>query len=402
MAIKALEKSLALLLVVFVIASSLAACKKGNGSSQGDFGSDAPKEVKIHKDFVGGNIRILSQDGDTYHIQNEQRDTTQDWFYWAFCVEGAEGKTLTFKFDKVGSMSEYRIGHYGPAVSTDLENWEWLGKDSMKGNRTFTYTFKEGENKVYFAHSMLYHPKRFEEFAKENGLEIKELCKSREGRSVPYVTIGNGAKKMLLTSRHHACESSGSYVLEGVLGELLKTGVPEGIQVICVPFVDYDGVLNGDQGKYRNGRDHNNDYYPLQEATYPEIAKIKEIGKNEDVLYAFDFHSPWHTSEENDYVYGFYNLGANENKHIKFCEILKNSITEDSMKFSLEHTSATRQDSVEKIKSFRKYFDYSGAELAFCLETTYFGLSDNVFSQNKAVELGRCFAKSIFEYHNSK
>ena len=108
--------------------------------------------MEIKSDFVGGNIRIEKQDGNTYYLNNELRDTQEDWFYWAFCAEGFGGKTVTFKFP------ENRIGYYGPAVSHDLKKWEWLGKGEEAN--AFAYTFGKDENKVYFAHSMLYHPDR--------------------------------------------------------------------------------------------------------------------------------------------------------------------------------------------------------------------------------------------------
>jgi len=56
--------------------------------------------MKIHGNFTGGNIRVLKVDGSHVYVQNELRDTIGDWFYWAFCVEGAQGQTLTFHFDK--------------------------------------------------------------------------------------------------------------------------------------------------------------------------------------------------------------------------------------------------------------------------------------------------------------
>ena len=55
--------------------------------------------MKIHANFTGGNIRVLEINGDIIQVQNEIRDTTEDWFYWAFCVEGAQGRTLNFRFD---------------------------------------------------------------------------------------------------------------------------------------------------------------------------------------------------------------------------------------------------------------------------------------------------------------
>lgn len=45
-----------------------------------------------------------------YVLKNEMRDSGgDDWFYWAFCAEGAAGKELTFQFDP------NRLGCFGPA-----------------------------------------------------------------------------------------------------------------------------------------------------------------------------------------------------------------------------------------------------------------------------------------------
>ena len=54
----------------------------------------------IHNKFIGGNVLVKEQTDTSVYLENEQRDTKEEtnWFYWAFCVEGAEGKTVTFRF----------------------------------------------------------------------------------------------------------------------------------------------------------------------------------------------------------------------------------------------------------------------------------------------------------------
>lgn len=108
--------------------------------------------MKIHTNFIGGNSIVKNQTAQAVVLENELRDTTKDWFYWAFCVEGAQGKTITFH------LQNSRLGYFGPAVSYDLETWHWLG--SLDSPSSFTYTFGETESTVYFAHHMLYHPNR--------------------------------------------------------------------------------------------------------------------------------------------------------------------------------------------------------------------------------------------------
>ena len=92
-------------------------------------------------------------------VENELRDTQGDWFYWAFRVRGAAGRTLTFDFgDKAW------VGPWGAAVSHDGVNWTWGGAASEDGKR-FTYAFAPDEAEVYFCHDLHYAPARFERAA---------------------------------------------------------------------------------------------------------------------------------------------------------------------------------------------------------------------------------------------
>ena len=342
----------------------------------------------IHKNFVGGNIKITRQTESDVYVENELRDTTENWFYWAFCVEGAQGKTVTFHFQTD------RLGYFGPAISYDLNTWHWLGQ---RGEKEFTYTFGEQETKVYFAHSMLYHPERFLRFTKENGLVVQELCKSNKGRSVPCLAHGDGKRSIILTVRHHACESTGNYVLEGVLSELLKTPIPD-TKVFCVPFVDYDGVVDGDQGKSRAPHDHNRDY-DGETSIYAETKSIKEYARKNGCHYAFDFHSPWHIGKENDKAFIVQNSFEKLNRLNAFGKLFEESITEQS--FSYHHADdypfqTGWNKGGAQFASFMKNREEN--EFAFTLETAYFGTGDNAVSQDNLVELGKCFACALRKY----
>ena len=130
--------------------------------------------MRIHSSFEGGNIKVLSQEGDTVFLQNDMRDSTGDWFYWAFCVEGAEDRTLTFSFDKNW------VGYHGAAVSHDGVNWHW--SESREGENAFTYTFGKDESRVYFAHNLMYSPARLFGFFEEIGVTPEIFCKSKSAR----------------------------------------------------------------------------------------------------------------------------------------------------------------------------------------------------------------------------
>lgn len=345
--------------------------------------------MRIHTEFTGGNITVKSQSSNEIFLENELRDTTEDWFYWAFCVEGAENKTITFKFQN------NRLGYFGPAVSYDLVHWHWL--NNVDGN-SFTYSFKGNESKVYFAHSMLYHPNRFLEFAKNNNITIEELCKGYKGSSIPSIKFGDGEISIILTARHHACESTGSYVLEGVLEELIKNPIPNA-KVFCVPFVDYEGVIRGDQGKSRAPHDHNRDYDIESKSLYPECDAIRGYAQKNGCHFGFDFHSPWHIGEHNDNVFIIQNCIEKLNKFNRFGEMFEKSITENSLKYKHKNDFPFKTEWNTGGAQFANYMIAKKEnDIAFTLETAYFGTPDNKVDENKLLELGRCFAKALKQY----
>ena len=346
--------------------------------------------MNIHQNFTGGNIRILKTEGNIIYVDNELRDTVGDWFYWALCAEDCADKTLTFRFPKD------RIGYYGPAVSHDLKTWQWLG--AGEETDAFTYTFKEDENKVYFAHSMLYHPDRFYAFAEGKGLQKHTLCTTKRGRTVPYYTFGAGERTVLLTARHHACESTGNYVLEGVLEGLLQESIPN-TNVICVPFVDLDGVLDGDQGKARAPHDHNRDYPVTGDSVWPEPAAIRNLAKD-GILYGFDFHSPWHVGGRHDTIFLVEKVEEKIPEYEKLGEILESVSTPEALKYNKENNIKPGVEwNTGKAPTIACYMEaVAKAKLACTLETAYFGTPDNIFAPDKALELGRCFAKAMVEY----
>lgn len=344
--------------------------------------------INVHKNFVGGNIIVKSIESNTVTLENEIRDSMEDWFYWAFCVENAQGHTLTFR------LQNTRLGYFGPAISHDLKTWHWL--DCVDKN-SFTYTFAEEETRVYFAHSFLYHPSHFLSFAKKHKLRVSELCKDAQGNSVPCVTFGNGKNHIILTARHHACESTGSYVLEGVLEQLLNSPIPN-TTVFCVPFVDYNGVICGDQGKSRAPHDHNRDY-PTEDSIYPVCQAIRDYATKNGCRYGFDFHSPWHIGGCNDQVFIVQNSFEKLNKLNHFGELLEQNISPDSLIYEHENDYPFGTGWNQEVASFSNFMKkLPKNELAFTFETTYFGTYENKVSKDKLIELGRCFAKTIKMY----
>lgn len=256
----------------------------------------------IDADYPGGNIRVESINGDVVRLHPDLRDTTTWWFYWNFRVRGAAGRTLAFVFS-----GQNPIGVRGPAVSTDAgKSWAWLGADSMNEG-SFRYAIAPGCDEVRFAFTYPYLESDLRRFLDRcpgaGHIENAELCVSRAGRRVECLQTGPRGKgvrgRVALFCRHHACEAMASFVLEGVL-EAAVSDTRDGrwlrrnVAMLAVPFVDKDGVEQGDQGKNRAPHDHNRDY--AGESIYPEVRAIRELAPrwSEGALtLGLDLHCPW-------------------------------------------------------------------------------------------------------------
>ena len=277
--------------------------------------------IIVDDQVPAGNIIFEGFDNDTILIRQDMRDSA-DWFYWAFRVCGAEGRTLHFKFTDPYAPVSAR----GPAVTTDGgRTWSFAAEASATDDG-FTYSFRPDEGEVWFYQTFQYLPPQWDDFLARHEadrgrlFEAGELCKSRKGRSVPKARFGRidgGAKyRVFLSSRHHCGEAPATYVLEGFVEQVFAPGaigdwLRANVEIMAVPFVDYDGVVDGDQGKGRRPHDHNRDYNHF---LYPETRAITEwIGSHadNDLAVFLDLHSPWVRNEYNEHVYITY--GADEN-----------------------------------------------------------------------------------------
>ena len=344
----------------------------------------------IHNKFVGGNIFVDRIEGDHVYLKNEQRDSTKNWFYFAFCVEGAAGRELTFHLVRAEKGHYARLGFWGPAVSHDLKDWHWL---DQREENTFTYRFGEDEDCVYFAHHPLYHPQHFFEFARRKNLTVEEFSKSRKGNSVPCLRFGDGETSIILTSRHHSCESTGSYVLEGIADELTSNPI-ENTRVLVVPFVDLDGVVDGDHGKHRGPQiGYNGEYHPDTGAVYPETQAIIAYAEQYGAYYAFDFHSPSHWTKEHDHIYVMRSYKAE--KMDRFSEILVEEYIEGGMHYSPQWNQPAKPGEVVG-STFNSYMNHRPENvLAFTMECTYAGLAENKVSAERLRIFGRSFANAL-------
>lgn len=367
-------------------------------------------EIRVDAKIPAGNIVIEKIEGDRVTLHQEERDTPRFWFHWCFRVTGAAARTVTFEFTK-----GHVFGTRGPACSTDGgETWTWLGREVVRDN-AFSYPFKEDENDVRFAFAIPYTERDLQKFLARHSriphLEVEELARTAHGRKIEILRAGriDGAAKtrVLLVCRHHACESIANFVLEGVLESALaedETGksLRELVEIVAVPFMDKDGVEEGDQGKLRMPHDHWLDY--ARESLYPSVGALREkfdAEKKREVTVALDLHCPYISDTK-----VFLALGADPKiaaEAERFSRIFEQSIQgplkyrqTDNLPFNKGwNTPAT----YEGVRSFWQWGEtLPGIRMTGTLEVPYASVGEETVTPEKARVLGRDLVAALVRY----
>ena len=290
--------------------------------------------IQVDCDYPGGNIVVDRIEGDHVYVRQDLRDTNGNWFYWNFRVSGAAGRTLTIHFTKTNV-----IGVRGPAVSTDAgKSWRWLGTKTVDG-QSFRYTFGRDDRCVRFCFAMPYLQADLERFLKpfrdHPHLNVATLCQSKKGRAVERLHLGRldgrPDHRVLITCRHHACEMMGSHVVEGLMSAVLADTdegrwLREHVELLVIPFMDKDGVEDGDQGKNRKPRDHNRDY--SGQSIHVEVKALREFvpkWSEGRLRFALDVHDPSIRGNYSEKVYFVENDGPTTQTVRHFAAILEAS-----------------------------------------------------------------------------
>jgi len=380
----------------------------GGGSAKG-----RRNNMLIDGDYAGGNIRVDRVEGDVVYLQQELRDTEGWWFYWNFRVRGAAGRRLTFAFTNGNP-----IGTRGPAVSLDGGlSWEWLGMAAVHES-SFDYEFSENAGDVRFCVSIPYLEADLKRFLgrheRNQYLEVTELCRTRKGRSVERVRIGciNDVPRwrIVITARHHACEMIADYAMEGIFEAVLAdteegNWFRENVEIMAVPFMDKDGVEDGDQGKNRKPRDHNRDY--MGKSIHPTVNAMRELVPvwSEGVpLIAVDLHCPWIRDTHNEAIYMVGSADpVNWSKQCEFGKVLESVVegelpylTEDNLPFGEAWNNGANFDTG---KSFTRWAsELEGIILATAFEIPYANARESTVTAGNARVFGKSIAKAFRVY----
>jgi len=371
-------------------------------------------QLRVDSQFPGGNILVEKIRNDTIWCKPDSENTRGDWFYWYFKVSGISGKTVTFQFTQDNVLAAY-----GPAYTINHpDRWKWLGAQSYHDN-SFFYTFGEQDTCAWFAMAFPYTQADFNRFVgglrSSSMLMIDTLCVTGEGREVEQVHLANATEpehRVLITARHHACEMMANYVLEGIINSVINEKDLEylrnNVEFRIIPFVDKDGVENGDQGKNRIPRDHNRDYDGASLFCSTKTLRDKIPGWSENKLkLAMDIHCPWIRGEYNEYIYMVGTMDSTNQVHQRaLSQLIEQNSTDELPYFDvnfLPYGKAWNTDeNYHQGRSFTRWaVDLEGISVATSVEFPYANVSGIMVSKDNARAFGKALAFAMQAYLKS-
>lgn len=368
----------------------------------------AAQMESFNTDYPGANGKLQSIDraSRTVRYESDWRGGSHYWFNF-------EARGFTGRWRFIGS----RITKVGPAVSEDGgKSWYFLYPSADAQREIFDFDFGDVARPVRFALSIPYQLADWNRMADRirgrEGVKLGVLCKDRLGTPAPVLEICRSERPewtFLFTARHHACECSASWVMEGLIDEVLSDTpearwVRERARIVCVPFIDLDGVEQGEQGKSRKPHDHNRDY---AQELYPTIKALKAYVKAhcmDGSLVFIDMHSPGVRGIEHDHYYGLGPAGEGPNRlWLAYSRELEKATRRARLRYDPQwdipfgrpwNTAALFYSSNDLVKSDRYFASLPNCKLAFCMEYGY-GLCGGIFCPEGANEVGRCTIKAV-------
>lgn len=377
--------------------------------------------LRIDSSFPGGNVIIEKVSNDTVYFKPDLRDTEGHWFYWNFRVTPNKAQTWYFK-----STEPNVLTGMGAAYSKDGgHNWNWIDQSWIHGEDIFQFTFGRDDETVRFSMGMAYTQDNFDRFitpfSSDARLKLETLCTTKNGREVEKMIISDFQQtpsiKILFTARAHACEMMSNYVIEGMLKALLgeskgMTDLLSRAEIMIIPFLDKDGVEQGDQGKNRKPRDHNRDYsgQSIYASTRAIRQQIPEWVGNIPWI-GIDLHNPWIKGENNEWIYFVGNAHPKvSEEQVKLVDILEAS-SRGEMKFTKDKgylpfgTAWNTGGNYEMGASFgqwaSRYAD-KGLIMTTTLEFPYALNHGQIITQEAAREFGEDLIFAIATYLEGK
>lgn len=271
--------------------------------------------LKVSIDFPGGSAVVQELDQQARRIKIvPTQHVDRGWIcWWYFKLAGIRpGETITLDVGEGVWATPDRA-----AFSLDNRTWTHTAPGKREGKRIL-FSQQIDAEQAWFAWGPPFVPadaQALVEQAAASCADTKafELCKTREGRSVPALHVGAAQAKdrfgVWVQARQHAWESGASWVCRGFT-EWLVSDDPRAVdlrkqaEVIVVPIMDIDNVAIGAGGKQEKPQDHNRDWSdkPHHHSVAAAQERIRQMDRAGQFDLFIDLHNPG-PSDKSPYFY---------------------------------------------------------------------------------------------------
>ena len=301
-------------------------------------------------------------------------------------------------------------GRLHPVWQADQKEWQRLDEPERilldDGRFIFRWSVKRPQKHGRIAACFPYQRCDLDAFIQNSGLRCDDVGVSASARMFPRVVNkicepGSEIPGVFLCARQHASESTGSYVLEGILSAfaVAQENAP---MVWALPLVDIDGVEEGRYGKNHFPMDHNRSWHNCGMRQETRIA-MHEAGRwaaRCKPRVFIDLHAPG-LMEENCYF--FSGSEAPDPRMQSFLEQLEEQIgpefcSEQFIRQSTYQITANQKVGIPDSLSANLYFAQQFDIVSTTLECSYQSFHGSPASMDQYRELGRRIATTIRNY----
>lgn len=232
--------------------------------------------------------------------------------HWHFRVEAPKGSVLTIVLNNLQNIYNGRKG--SPAsdrtisyISPDGSSWRASEMELLDGDR-LKLTLQMEADQMYVARLEPYRlsdlEKLLDEIRDNPLVAIMKIGETVEGRDLRMIRVGaqDAPHRVLIRARAHPWEPGGNWVVEGMIGRLLKDDARaraylKRYSVYIMPMANKDGVARGWTRFNTAGKDLNRNWdRPADSVHAPEnhaletwIESMIAQGRKPDLM--IDFHN---------------------------------------------------------------------------------------------------------------
>ena len=259
--------------------------------------------LRVTSAFDSGNIVVESIDGATATL-SIRKDNQSDFFQWFhFRVAAPAGTDLTLRITGLGA-SAYPDGWpgYRAAVSEDREAWNRAPSSYAPGEDggTLTIRYRLGGDVAWFAYFAPYSQERHADLiartAACEGVTLRQLGLTLDGRTVDCLEMGTGDKPVWIIARQHPGESMAQWWMEGALDALTDPANPHARKLLAaaklhiVPNMNPDGSFRGHLRTNAVGVNLNREWHAPSAERSPEVLCVREAMDASGVAFCMDVH----------------------------------------------------------------------------------------------------------------